>query len=65
MSEQPGGLGKMPVAGYNSSSFSLVVSAKTIKQDEMIVSMLIRVPDTSKTGFLCKDVTEGNTFERK
>lgn len=55
----------MLVVGYNFSLFFLVVSVKIIKQDEMIVSMLIRVLDISKIGFFCKDVIEGNIFERK
>lgn len=49
MSEPPGGAGNMQIAGCPSRSLSLVVSAKkTIKQDEVTVSILVRVPDTIK-----------------
>lgn len=57
--EPPGGLCKIQIAGCHFRSFSLVISAKKIiKQDEELVSMLVRVPDTTKTGFICKAFIE-------
>lgn len=48
VSEPPGRPGKMQIVGCHSRSFSIVVSAKKTKQDELMVSMLVRVLDAIK-----------------
>lgn len=66
VSELPEGLGKMKIAGCHSVSRSLVVSAeKTIIEDEVMVSMLVKILGTSKTGLMCKDYLGGSAFGRK
>lgn len=56
----------MKIAGCHSVSCSLVVSAeKTIKENKVMVSMLVKSLDTSKTGLMCKDFLGGSAFGRK
>lgn len=56
----------MKIAGCHSVSRSLVVSAeKTIIEDEVMVSVLVKILGTSKTGLMCKDYLGGSAFGRK